>query len=83
MINFFKRKTEKEQESDIYGNLKMFNGKPNPAFQEPEKPALEQLVKDNFCKAKGIVGCSYYKEIWCPKTCGFYENAERRAKYWI
>ena len=51
--------------------------------EEPKsKEALEQLVKDNFCKAKGIVGCSYYKEIWCPKTCGFYENAERRVKYW-
>jgi len=50
---------------------------------EPKnKEALEQLVKDNFCKSKGIVGCSYYHQSWCPKTCGFYENAKRKAKYW-
>ena len=50
--------------------------------QKTEKLALEQLVKDNFCKAKGIVGCSYYQKTWCPKTCGFYERARHQAKYW-
>ena len=47
-----------------------------------EQKALEELVKKTFCNKKSVVGCDYYKEIWCTKTCGFYERKLNEAKYW-
>ena len=47
-----------------------------------ESKALEQLIKDNFCRKQSVVGCSYDSKVWCPHTCGFYVRKLNNVKYW-
>jgi len=47
-----------------------------------ESKALENLVKENFCGKKSVIGCPYSSKIWCEKNCGVYINALNQTKYW-
>ena len=47
-----------------------------------EGKALEILVKENFCGKQSVVACPYHTKTWCEKTCGIYQKAEIKAKYW-